>query len=440
MDHEDVKLGDGDDGPQAMRLSKCLDAEVLTCAADGSPRINPFHLLSHPDNDENLPPLPPHLQKLASGSDDNVEFMIKGCSAGDTILANGEPPIHVTKVKQDYVEITNGSSPETYGARKMIAKVNEAIKKDYPVHPAAGLATVSSGPTMIMQGPPPSPPISESEDTLGSEGSHPSPIAQSPDTVPVVPGPSMFTANLSSEPTDIAFPGHMDTGLHLAIPPGTASTDRRVSTSSISSRTGSLAVVRAARAAQQRNNSPNTFDSDRSSVDLQPEDESAPYKASAPRMTRRSTNPTINPTRSPLLHSQSTLSAAPPRSRTTVPGLDGSALDSDILAHTEIIRRERLERRQKKAGAEQSVPVSELKAEPKVKEDPKVMVGNLIGEDHVNYVLMYNMLTGIRIGVSCTSTRRTLLISGLALSSQNQTASHRRRLCCSSQVLLRYVS
>lgn len=31
----------------------------------------------------------------------------------------------------------------------------------------------------------------------------------------------------------------------------------------------------------------------------------------------------------------------------------------------------------------------------------KVLVGNLIGEDHVNYVLMYNMLTGIRIGVRC---------------------------------------
>lgn len=33
-------------------------------------------------------------------------------------------------------------------------------------------------------------------------------------------------------------------------------------------------------------------------------------------------------------------------------------------------------------------------------EEPKVLVGNLIGEDHVNYVLMYNMLTGIRIAVS----------------------------------------
>jgi 1-phosphatidylinositol-4-phosphate 5-kinase len=86
---------------------------------------------------------------------------------------------------------------------------------------------------------------------------------------------------------------------------------------------------------------------------------------------------------------------APPR--TTVPGLDGSALDSDILAHTEIIRRERLERRQKKVSGEPEVDAP--KPEPK-KEDPKVLVGNLIGEDHVNYVLMYNMLTGIRIGVS----------------------------------------
>lgn len=43
-------------------------------------------------------------------------------------------------------------------------------------------------------------------------------------------------------------------------------------------------------------------------------------------------------------------------------------------------------------------------AAPKEKiEEDKVLVGNLIGEDHVNYVLMYNMLTGIRIGVSSPS-------------------------------------
>ena len=33
-------------------------------------------------------------------------------------------------------------------------------------------------------------------------------------------------------------------------------------------------------------------------------------------------------------------------------------------------------------------------------EEPKALIGNVISEGHVNYVLMYNMLTGIRIGVS----------------------------------------
>lgn len=33
-------------------------------------------------------------------------------------------------------------------------------------------------------------------------------------------------------------------------------------------------------------------------------------------------------------------------------------------------------------------------------DEPKVLIGNVIGEEHANYVLMYNMLTGIRIGVS----------------------------------------
>lgn len=48
------------------------------------------------------------------------------------------------------------------------------------------------------------------------------------------------------------------------------------------------------------------------------------------------------------------------------------------------------------AGAAASAPKEKI-------EEDKVLVGNLIGEDHVNYVLMYNMLTGIRIGVSCSS-------------------------------------
>ena len=56
--------------------------------------------------------------------------------------------------------------------------------------------------------------------------------------------------------------------------------------------------------------------------------------------------------------------------------------------------------------------------------DDKPLVGNLIGEDHVNYVLMYNMLTGIRIAVRPTPILPTRILlsvfhSGFALSSQN---------------------
>jgi 1-phosphatidylinositol-4-phosphate 5-kinase len=44
----------------------------------------------------------------------------------------------------------------------------------------------------------------------------------------------------------------------------------------------------------------------------------------------------------------------------------------------------------------QEVEATQTQTQP-TREVP--LVGNLIGEDHVNYVLMYNMLTGIRIGV-----------------------------------------
>lgn len=162
------------------------------------------------------------------------------------------------------------------------------------------------------------------------------------------------------------------------------------------------------------------------------------------RVQRRNTNPTPNTppmlSRSPLVHSHSTM--LPPQSpgssshhgfpeshgQTDVPGVHGSALDPDILAQAEEIRRERISRRQKKLSANEEAahpaemqsppqlqadraqgienPVANVKA-PQTQEETRVLVGNLIGEDHVNYVLMYNMLTGIRIGVSYFSALRS---------------------------------
>ena len=63
-------------------------------------------------------------------------------------------------------------------------------------------------------------------------------------------------------------------------------------------------------------------------------------------------------------------------------------LVSDMQQQAEQIRRERLSKRVKQAD-----------------DAPQVLVGNLIGEGHVNYVMMYNMLTGIRIAVSRTQAK-----------------------------------
>ncbi|KAG5338292.1 hypothetical protein C0989_007714 [Termitomyces sp. Mn162] len=68
-------------------------------------------------------------------------------------------------------------------------------------------------------------------------------------------------------------------------------------------------------------------------------------------------------------------------------GVSGGELEEDIQLYEENIRRERRSKRAKVALTRSH-------------EEETVTVGNIIGEGHVNYVLMYNMLTGIRIGVS----------------------------------------
>lgn len=75
-------------------------------------------------------------------------------------------------------------------------------------------------------------------------------------------------------------------------------------------------------------------------------------------------------------------------------GEAGLEIQTDIEIHAEKIRRERMSKR---AKAQQEAEAALTGAAAASKDSP--LVGNLIGEDHVNYVLMYNMLTGIRIGV-----------------------------------------
>jgi 1-phosphatidylinositol-4-phosphate 5-kinase len=72
-------------------------------------------------------------------------------------------------------------------------------------------------------------------------------------------------------------------------------------------------------------------------------------------------------------------------------------LASDIQMQADQIRRERNSKRAK--AQQQAEAALTRSASISRGEERQVLVGNLIGEDHVNYVLMYNMLTGIRIAV-----------------------------------------
>lgn len=78
---------------------------------------------------------------------------------------------------------------------------------------------------------------------------------------------------------------------------------------------------------------------------------------------------------------------------------DGSVeLAEDIELHADQIRRERMSKRWKQQ--QQEAAEATLSRQGSKSSQDRPLVGNLIGEGHVNYVLMYNMLTGIRVGVS----------------------------------------
>ena len=81
-------------------------------------------------------------------------------------------------------------------------------------------------------------------------------------------------------------------------------------------------------------------------------------------------------------------------------------LETEIQQAAEQIRRERLSKRAKQQAqqaqhdaVEAALTRSDTRRSAGSGKEDVVLVGNLIGEGHVNYILMYNMLTGIRVGV-----------------------------------------
>jgi 1-phosphatidylinositol-4-phosphate 5-kinase len=102
----------------------------------------------------------------------------------------------------------------------------------------------------------------------------------------------------------------------------------------------------------------------------------------------------------PIRRNTTGSTSSTPKHTTTFPAMASTGeLESDIQIHADHIRRERMSKRAKW----QQEAEAEAKLTRKEEKSDIVLVGNLIGEGHVNYVLMYNMLTGIRIGVSLFS-------------------------------------
>jgi 1-phosphatidylinositol-4-phosphate 5-kinase len=390
---------------------------MLIWSGNSPAKVNPFHLIANPDITSPGPPLPAQIQAFATAHRSSMTSeteMVQQYNA--TTFSADDTPLHITKVTKDTIHVVSAQqmqAGQNGGPKRIIQKVGRAFRK--PNGEYVETAQVVEGRTVghepLHQGAPPRPPVSEGElPEMNSEEDMPRSSLTIEESVEDSEAhsetrrTSIYTSNLTTEPSDLGI---------SPVRPFAQQVPRRSSWNSATSRTGSLAVVRKAKekeASERERKESKDLPLLPDAADAQRPD--AGGLAPPPRVTRRTTNPTPpSPTiakRSPLVHSQSTFPTVsiPGQHQTTVPGVEGAALDSDILAHSEQIRRERLERRQKKANAENPLeaaavsPMAPGKPERKGTEDAKVLVGNLIGEDHVNYVLMYNMLTGIRIGVS----------------------------------------
>ena len=130
-------------------------------------------------------------------------------------------------------------------------------------------------------------------------------------------------------------------------------------------------------------------------------------------------------------------------------GNEAQELASEIQQAAEQIRRERLSKRAKQQAqqaehdaVEAALARTDTRRSAGSGRDDVVLVGNLIGEGHVNYILMYNMLTGIRVGVRICSPRAACLLTsvllGIPMSGQDETRFDSRRLPCGTQDVVRH--
>lgn len=299
----------------------------------------------------------------------NPIHILSQSAAGGEISAQ---EVHIIKVTDDTVHLQSGTPPQSrfHKAGDNVLRVvarTERISDD----------TTSSGP------PPPSPPASEEH----VEESH-------------LPPSTLKGARSESSSQGVTFdPAVKDT--HRA--------PRMSSSSSQGSVAGPSSLSSHVRAATDTKVHPRARSDDFATEPLEDRtslSQSLPSKGSM--SLHQSADGYLQPppvtthSRPSRRHTTDSATSRPPR----VPVKGQSAYDdseiegelaSDIQLQAEQIRRER---QSKRAKAQQEAEAALTRTASRTQDDTRVLVGNLIGEDHVNYVLMYNMLTGIRIAVS----------------------------------------
>jgi 1-phosphatidylinositol-4-phosphate 5-kinase len=301
--------------------------------------------------------------------------------------------VHIVKVKDDRVQIRTGPVPEPF-----LAKVGASLVR------AADRILDGDRQSVVSDGvgpPPPSPPAShtghDDEGELDTD-EFPAPLGPSPK----LPRPVTFE-DPAAVPSGSSLRQYTKSPARLSHTQSLSHRSSAETKSSLTSRTNRITRT-------LTNNSDGGADAnageDGADGLLHPPNHKYVRRntigSSAP-LSSASASPRPPPARGATMH------GAHPSYEAEFDGELGE-LATDIQQQAEQIRKERLSRRAKAAQeAEQGKAKHEaekaltrtaslVRAFSKSEDNP--LVGNLIGEGHVNYVLMYNMLTGIRIAVS----------------------------------------
>uniref|UniRef100_A0A0W0FSC9 1-phosphatidylinositol-4-phosphate 5-kinase n=1 Tax=Moniliophthora roreri TaxID=221103 RepID=A0A0W0FSC9_MONRR len=312
-------------------------------------------------------------------------------------LAQQRGEFHILKVTGDTVQVGSGPMPDTF-MQKMSKHIATTLDTDTPS-------------TSHVQAPPSPPATDEEEDgfkPILPQKEEPAVGLSSTRTVPQMSKPSQSEplttpSVVFEEPEPIRRIRTSSASTHRQLPgrSSTLASDPRIDARPSTDTT--KASMRTVTASESHPPSASKIP-----ASLQPSQTDYLQPPSISRPTRRNTTGsafTSLPSRSPnagvrtsLLASQHAQYGSTPSPGHTnlFPSDDPSDMTNDIQLHAERIRRERQEKRAKAEAA----LTRETSIAPTHKDDDVPLVGNLIGEDHVNYVLMYNMLTGIRIGVS----------------------------------------